>query len=83
MYGWYGDGMGGGWGVFMVLMMLIFLVALIVGVVGLTRWNTNGHRGVAESAGSSALSILQERFARGEITEEEYRQRLGVLGRDR
>ncbi len=81
MYGWYGDGMGGGWEVAMFVMMLVLLTAVIVGVVGLVRWNSGGHRGDATPSDSVATSILKERFARGEITEEEYRQKIEVIGR--
>lgn len=83
MYGWYGDGMGGGWQVAMVVMMLVFLTAVIVGVVGMIRWNSGGHRDVPTPSDSTATSILKERFARGEITEEEYRQMVEVIGRPR
>jgi len=83
MYGWYGDGMGGDWEVAMVVMMLIFLTAVIVGVVGVFRWNSGGHRGDSTPSDSTATSILKERFARGEITEEEYRQKIEVIGRRR
>ncbi len=81
MYGWYGDGMSGGWGVFMTLFMLVFLAAVIVGVVGLLRWSAGGHRHDVAPPESSAMSILKERFAKGEISEEEFRQRAEVIGR--
>lgn len=83
MYGWYGDGMNGGWDVVMTLFLVVFLVAAIVGVVGLVRWNGGPHRHEGASSESTAMSILKERFAKGEITEEELRHRAEVIRRTR
>ncbi|MFH2131659.1 MAG: SHOCT domain-containing protein [bacterium] len=56
--------MGGGW------MMLLWVILLIVAVVAITRWaGTPGRR---HSVTDSAKSILAERYARGEISQEEY-----------
>ena len=57
----------------------VLLVAGIAALVwGLSRANAGG-----ETRGSSgherAGEILRERFARGEITEQEYRERMRVL----
>ena len=81
MYGWYGDGMGSGWEAAMIVMMLVFVIAVIVGVVGLIRWNSGGHHIASTPSDSTATSILKERFARGELTEEEYRHKVEVIGR--
>ncbi len=73
MWGW-GNGMGwGGW-LAMSLMMVVFwglIIALVVWAVRQFR-PTPEHR-------SSALSVLEERFARGEIDREEFDQRRAVL----
>ena len=86
-YGPMHDGVGWvGW-VFMVLMMLLF-VALIVGVVVLLVRSTSGGSARPPTAGSGsgqgpeasgAQQMLDERFARGEIEEEEYLRRRSVL----
>ena len=81
VYGWYGGGMNSGWGVVVTLFLLVFLVAAIVGVVGIVRWNAGPRRTDATSSESTAMSILKERFAKGEITEEEFRQRAEVIRR--
>jgi putative membrane protein len=52
---------------------------LIVLVIALLVWR----RGCFGQRGGGARSILAERFARGEISAEEYRERLGQLGRGR
>lgn len=74
---------GGGWWVG-GLMMLAFWALVVVGVVWLVR-SLSGTAGRAGSAGggaagdghgapSRALAILEERFARGELTAEEFRR---------
>jgi putative membrane protein len=78
MMWWYGNGMGG-WGYGLMTVGNLLLWALIIfGVVTLLR-----HRGRIGSAQPrpTAEELLAERFARGEIAEEEYRQRLDVLRR--
>lgn len=81
MGGWWpmmGGGMMGGWGPgfgWWGLVMLIFWVFFIIGIVLLVAWVV---RQLAAGAGgggrSRALEILQERYARGEITREQYEQ---------
>jgi putative membrane protein len=78
----YGGGMGGwGW-MFMSLSTLVFL-ALIAGVVWLiVRATATGSTSSRSPATGSAPAreILAERYARGEIDEQEYQQRLRTLG---
>ena len=81
MYG-YGSGIGG-WGyALMAIGMVLFWGALIYGIVALARYaRRDGPRGY-EPAGPSAPEperLLAERFARGEIDEDDYRQRLTSL----
>ncbi len=74
------DGLGwGGW-LFLGLMTLL-LVGLVVGLVLLVVRSTSG-RGAGQVPGapaSTAEHLLDERFARGEIDEEEYLRRRSVL----
>ena len=84
----YGAGLGfgfGGW-----LMMLGFFV-VIVGAIVLVAWAVGRS---AQSSGSSqalpprpagqdALEVLRLRFARGEITEDQYRAAKATLEADR
>lgn len=63
--GGYGWGMGFGW-VFVVL----FWVLVIVGIVAIVTWLSGGGR-----RANTALQILQERYARGEIDQQEYQQK--------
>ena len=64
-----------GWGhmIFGSLMMVLFWGGIIVAVVLLFRWLGGG------STGKTALDILKERFARGEIDKEEFEERKRLL----
>jgi len=65
-----GFGMGGG------LMMLVFWGIIIFLIVIAVRWFTVGK---PESREPDALDILKQRFARGEIDEEEFQKRKNTL----
>ena len=80
---WYGHGMSG-WGWFGASLGMIVFWALIITVLvllfrGLGRSTPGGSRDVASRTTSSAEELLAERFARGEIDEDEYQRRLRVL----
>ena len=68
--------MWGSWGVGMMIMMLLFWALLIVGLIFLIRWliaaGNQGRQGRAEHSPESALDILQKRYARGDITKQEF-----------
>src|SRR5574337_1202611 len=66
MMGW---GYGMGW--FWPIMMFAFWVVVVVGIVFLVRWLVLSTRGRGASE-ESALDILKKRYARGEITKDEY-----------
>lgn len=82
-WGHHGMMSGGGFGWFMApVMMLLFLVAVVIVVMLVIRWLGGPDGGMASSsgqAGPSARQILEERFARGEIDEEEFRKRKKAL----
>ena len=73
---------GPGWGhmVFGSLMMLLFWGALVLAVVLAVRWIAGSHGdGESRSSRSRALTILEERFARGEIDKDEFQERKRAL----
>jgi putative membrane protein len=82
---------GGGWGlwwIFPLLMFFMFIVCIAIFFLG-HRWGGGGHRHrgrrrhmMDRSWGDptySALQILNERFAKGEIQKEEYEEKKGAI----
>ena len=78
-YYWNGPMNNTNWWPFMVLMMLIVFAALFLALFALLRHYRPVHHLATPAPRSSAVAILQERFARGELNEEEYRLRLKLL----
>jgi putative membrane protein len=71
---------GIGW--LMVVMMLVVVIAVVVAVFALLRWQTptaSVPRVQAPAGDVDARRFLQERFARGEIDEQEFRSRIQAL----
>jgi putative membrane protein len=78
---YWGNGMGG-WGMaLMVVSNLLFWGLVIAGIAALVRYTGRGtpRSGPAADA-ATPQRLLAERFARGEVDEEEYTRRLQVLG---
>ena len=79
-------GYGYGWGgmLWMSLSMLIGLALLVLAIWALVRWLGGRPAATGPSAGApSAMEILQQRYARGEIDTAAYegmRRRLGDEG---
>ncbi|WP_454853624.1 SHOCT domain-containing protein [Promicromonospora soli] len=76
MWDWDG-GFGWGFGLLMMVFMIVFWGGVIWGLIALLRgpvrrWSRDGDHGDAEQ-------VLAGRYARGEIDESEYRERLAVL----
>lgn len=77
MMGWYHDGAGwGGWLV-MTIAMIAFWAMVIVAVVVLFRGSKSS--GQDSSPRQDPMDILDQRFARGEIDEDEYHARSAAL----
>jgi putative membrane protein len=81
-YGSFGPGDG----LWMIggLLFLIALIVLVVWVVNTLSRSDRGSRGSPSASDRpTANEILRERFARGEISEEQFEQAKKVLGPDR
>ena len=87
----WGYGQGSGWWLWGILMLIgiALLVVLAVRAFGGGISGGQGGQGGQDRSGqggpppSTARQILDERFARGELTAEQYRERLRVLGEGR
>jgi putative membrane protein len=79
MYG-YGNGMSG-WGyVLMIAAMLVVLALVTGGVLVLIRSVTAARRPAADLIHrQEAERILEQRFARGEVDQDEFRSRINAL----
>jgi putative membrane protein len=77
-------GYGSAWGWFYGALVVVGLVLLIVVVVrlaggGLRRDGAPPGEPSADRGGTPARRLLDERYARGEISTEEYQERRGML----
>ncbi|MCC3316722.1 hypothetical protein A5780_30445 [Nocardia sp. 852002-20019_SCH5090214] len=81
---WYGNGMSG-WGYsLMIIGMVIFWALIVAGIVALVRYSGSSSSAISnpplQPHGPTPQQILAERYARGEIDEEEYIRRTKTLG---
>ncbi|TFD52331.1 SHOCT domain-containing protein [Cryobacterium sp. Hh11] len=84
----WGNGYNMAWGWPVGLLMLVAVILLVIWIVralaggtdrGVSRGGSSAGRG--QSGRSQARQILDDRFAKGELNESEYRERLKVLDR--
>lgn len=69
MHGWYGGfGMGFAW----LFWLLLIGAGVYLLITAIHRKNSESEGGYKKTGGDHAMEILRERFARGEISEEEF-----------
>lgn len=77
MWGWpnmMGGFYGGGLGWIGMIFGFIFFILIVIGIIFLIVWlvKRSNHPGAENRAESKALEILKERYAKGELTKEQY-----------
>jgi len=74
-YGWGGYGFGW-WGIAMGIVMVLFWALIIGGAVWLvvSLFRQGRPAALGPGPGARPLDVLRERYARGEITREQYEQ---------
>ena len=76
---YWGNGVGA-WGmVLMIVGTLLFWRLIIAGIVARVRYTSRGPQDNSATRVVTPQHVLADRFARGEIDEEDYGRRLGVL----
>lgn len=66
-----------------LLILIYVIVRVAVGGIKVKDGAEESPAAIETENGVSARQILDDRYARGELTTEEYRERLAVLGEDR
>lgn len=83
----WGYGQGPGWWLWGILLLLGLALLVVVAVRafggGIGGRGGRGQDSRGQETPSTARRILDERFARGELTAEQYLERLRVLGEGR
>lgn len=77
-----GPGMMGSMGWFGMIIMIVFWVLVITSLILLIKWlliQTRSGASANSKPSSSALDILKERYARGEIDKKEFEEKKIVL----
>lgn len=70
-----GSGMMDGNMGFWMFFNMLFWILLLVGIVFLIIWAVQRIGGSGQSSAESALDILKKRYARGEISKEEFEEK--------
>jgi len=71
---WPGMMAGSPWMWLMPVLLIVFVGLIVWAIVALVR-GSNGSKGQESSRTGSALEVLKQRYARGEISKEEYEEK--------
>jgi len=77
MMGYYGWSMMSGWGIFGLIINVVFWALIIWAVIALVRWAARGQKDMRHWRDEdSAVRILKERYAKGEINKQEFEEKM-------
>jgi len=76
-------GWGGGGGLWMLVGLLLLIALIVLVVWAVTNLTRAGRAATHDSSRPTPNEILRERFARGEMTAQEFEDAKKVLGPDR
>ena len=81
-YNYYADGLTGYWGMGTGSIFMVFWwVLIIAGIIVFVKWASRGFHGCGGGTHEkSAIEILKERYAKGEIGKEEFEEKKKDLG---
>ncbi len=74
-----GYGLFGGWGIFGMFFQIAIMIGAIYLIVLLFQSLFSASESKGRSGTKTSLQILEERYARGEINDEEFKQKKKVL----
>lgn len=76
---YYGFGHMGGFGMIIPLILLAVIIYAVVRLTQASRGNGNNSNVVTRTERNEALEILNRRYAKGEISDEEYIQKKNII----
>jgi len=78
-HGYMMDNFAGGFGVFSIIWTIMWIALIVGGIILVVYLVKRGSDRPNKGSANHAINILQERFARGEIDEIEYKEKKRVL----
>jgi putative membrane protein len=77
MWGWpnmMGGSFGGGMGIIGFILGFIFFILVVIGIIFLIVWlvKRSNHPGIENKTESNAIEVLKARYAKGEITKDQF-----------